>query len=71
MESKHSGINFILEREGKEDTEVEGIQGAGPQIVFWGAVSLKVTYHGDHPPYPLPSVSSPLPSLINIKTINR
>jgi hypothetical protein len=32
------------------ETEVEGIQGTGPQIVFWGAVSPKSPDHGDHPP---------------------
>ena len=30
--------------------EVEGIQGAGPQIGFCGAVSPKSPDHGDHPP---------------------
>ena len=44
----------------KKSTEVEGIQGSGPQIVFWGAFSPNSPDHGD-----LRAVSPP--PLINIK----
>jgi hypothetical protein len=45
------------------DIEVEGIQGSGPQIVFWGDFSPNSPDHGDNPPpcpSPLPSAPSPL-----------
>jgi hypothetical protein len=43
------------------ETEVEGIQGAGPQICIWGAGSPKSPDHGDNPPPP----SSPLHHLLS------
>ncbi len=50
--------------------EVKGIQGAGPQIGFCGAVSPKSPDHGDNPlPPPRPSTPSPLLPLINIRCI--
>ena len=41
------------------NNEVEGIQGAGPQILFGGAGSPKSPDHGDNPP--LLAVSPPPP----------
>ncbi len=49
--------------------EVKGIQGGGPQICILGAGSQKSPDHGDFPPPVLPSVSSPLPPLTDIKSM--
>ena len=42
-------------------SEVEGIQGSCPQILFGGGWLPKITYHGDNPPiaHPLRAVSPP------------
>jgi len=57
---------------GERLTEVEGIQGAGPQIVFWGGWLPKVlTMVIILPPRPAPPRRLPPSSLINIKKINR
>ncbi len=55
-----------------QSSEVEGIQGAGPEIFIWGAGSPKSLDHGDYdypPPVPALRVISP-PPLMEMKSTN-
>jgi len=42
-------------------SDVEGIQGSRPQILFWGGWLPKIAHHGDNPPlaHPLHAISPP------------
>ena len=68
---EHSGEFKTLVEKGQLFKLGEGIQGAGPQVCIWG---LATQYHMTMViilPSPLPSASSPLTPLTNIKITPR